>query len=431
MKRRILAEDPSWTLALVPRLSKLCLLSMVDNFEAVANMPIFERLNPSEKAFMEERLSPALPLRLTATLVSDGLYWRRCCEQRWKLCDVSHYSHSWKRMFFERHLENLIELFIPGLTEPKTVLDMVPLCRNYVKRLDVAQLLLPIKEPKQEEEEFESDSEPENEFSPSKMAHFDFSILLDKLTSLEELSLVYRVRQCGMNFEWKMFEMTDQDCESLAKALKSCQTLKVLRLRFSQVEDKKCRVLVKSLLDHPSLSQLDFSYNRVADRGARAVGKLLNRSKLQILDMSDNKISSHGAQAIAHALSKNSTLLSLNLRLNPLMDEGGQAIGKALMSNRTLRRLHLGGTGVTWRTAASLAKVLPQNDTLRSLVLSCNILGDVGGKALEEGVSENTSLTELDLSLTEADKRSLSFIGKMVRRNQGSENKKRLEEGKE
>ncbi|CAN9507808.1 unnamed protein product [Ophioblennius macclurei] len=425
MKKRIIAEDPSWTLALVPNLSKLCLLTMVNNFEAVVNIPIFEKLKPTEKDFIEERLSPSLSLDVTANLVPDGVYWRRCCEQRWKLCDASHYGHSWKRMFFERHLENIIELFIPGVTEPKTILNMVPLCRNHVKRLDISRLLLPIQEPKQEEEELDYDLESENEFSRSKAAHFDFSILLDKLTNLEELSLAYKVKECGMNFEWMMFEMTDQDCELLAKALKSCKTLKVLRLHFSHVEDKKCRILVKSLLDHPSLKQLDFSYNLIGDRGARAVGKLLTRSKVEILNMSDNKISGHGARAIAHALSKNSTLLSLNLRLNPLTDEGGQAIGKALTSNRTLLRLHLGGTGVTWRTAVSLAKALPQNNTLKSIVLSCNSLGDVGGKALEEGVSENTSLTECDLGLADVDEQSLSFINKKLCRNQGSEREER------
>jgi len=132
-------------------------------------------------------------------------------------------------MFFERHLENIIELFIPDVTEPKTVLNMVQLSKNYVKRLDIAQLLPPIREPQgeKEEEEYESELEIGNEDDESCMHHFDFSILLDKLTNLEELHLVYRVKQCGMNFEWAMFEMTEQDCESLAKALKSCKTLKV------------------------------------------------------------------------------------------------------------------------------------------------------------------------------------------------------------
>ncbi|KAF0023688.1 hypothetical protein F2P81_024318 [Scophthalmus maximus] len=368
--RRIIAEDPLWSLAIVPSLSDLCLQSIVGHFEG---NPIFEQLTPVQKDFIQESLSPSLPLSVTANLIGDGVYWRRCCEQRWDLCDVSNYGHSWKRMFLERRLQGIIELFMPDVTDPKTVLEMVPHCRNHVKRLDISQLLPPLKE----EVEYGSELTIDNEYDGVSMDHFDFGILLDKLTGLEELHLVYRVQQCGLNFEWKMFEMTARDCESLAKALKSCKTLKLLRLHQSHIEDIKCRMLVKHLLDHPSLRELDFSHNLIGDRGARAIGKLLTRSKLKTLNLCDNNITDPGAKAIAHALSKNSTLLSLNLRLNRLRDEGGQALGEALLSNNTLRHLHLGGNEVTGPTAIALSKVLVQNSTLKSINLSCNNLGEM------------------------------------------------------
>ncbi|XP_070705996.1 dynein regulatory complex subunit 5 [Pempheris klunzingeri] len=425
--RRVIAEDPDWTLALVPCLSNLCLQTIVRNFE---EKPIFEELTPIQKGFVEERLSVSLHLHVTANLIGDGVYWKRCCQQRWDICDVSDYGHDWKRMFFERHMENAIELFIPGVTEPKTVLEMVPLCKNYIKRLDISQLLPPIKEPQKEEEEYGSELASDNEYDRQCMDHFDFSILLNKLTNLEELHLVYRVKQCGMNFEWIMFEMTDKDCESLAKALKSCKALKLLRLHQSHLDDKKCRLLAKYLLDHPSLRELDFSHNLIGDRGARAVGKLLTRSKLETLNMCDNTIRGPGAKAIAHALSKNSTLLSLNLRLNRLRDEGGQAIGKALLNNSTLLHLHLGGNEVTGLTAIALSKVLVQNNTIRSINLSCNNLGVDGGKALEEAMSHNTSVTECDIRLTDVDEQRVSFINKVVWTNQSLEQKRRAQESK-
>lgn len=153
--------------------------------------------------------------------------------------------------------------------------------------------------------------------------------------------------------------------------------LQLLRIHQSHIEDKKCRLLVKSLLDHPSLRELDFSHNLIGDRGARAIGKLLTRSKLETLNVCDNNIRGPGAKAIAHALSKNSTLLSLNLRLNRLRDEGGQAVGKALLNNNTLLHLHLGGNEATLPTAIALSKVLVQNSTLKSINLSCNNLGVV------------------------------------------------------
>lgn len=152
---------------------------------------------------------------------------------------------------------------------------------------------------------------------------------------------------------------------------------KLLRLHQSKVEDEKCRLLVKSLLDHPSLRELDLSYNIIGDRGARAIGKLLNRSKLETLNICNNNIRGPGSKALAHALSKNSTLLSLNLRLNRLGDEGGQAIGQALLNNSTLLHLDLGGNEMSEPSANALSKVLAHNNTLRSINLSCNRLGKV------------------------------------------------------
>lgn len=127
-------------------------------------------------------------------------------------------------------MEELIELYIPNVTDPMTVEEMVTLCGNYVKRLEISQLLPPVMEPREVEEGEEEEEERielERHSNRASMDHFDFSLLLNKLPSLEELHLMYQVKQCGMNFEWAMFEMSDRDCESLAKALKSCQTLKV------------------------------------------------------------------------------------------------------------------------------------------------------------------------------------------------------------
>ncbi|XP_069371809.1 dynein regulatory complex subunit 5 isoform X2 [Paralichthys olivaceus] len=414
--RRTIAEDPLWSLALVPSLSHLCLQSIVRDFE---EHPVYEQLSPIQRDFIHERLPSSVPLSVTANLINDGVYWMRCCKQQWTLCDVSHYGQSWKRMFFERRLEGMIELFIPGVTETKTILEMVPLCKNYVKRLDISQLLTPVREPQNENmENYFLGLIDDDEYDGPPMDHFDFSILLEKLTCLEELHVEYRIKQCGLNYECRMFKMSHQDCVSLAMALRSCKTLKVLRLHLSHIDDMNCNLLVKHLLAHPTLTELDLSHNVIRDAGARAVGKLLNKSKLMVLNMFDNEITDPGAEAIAHALSKNSTLVSLNLCLNRLGDKGGQAIGNALLNNNTLRHLNLGANEVTGPTAITLSKVIAQNNTLRSINLYGNNLGEDGGKALEEALSHNTSVTECDIRLTEIDEQIVSAINQVVLKNQ-------------
>ncbi|XP_067274357.1 dynein regulatory complex subunit 5 isoform X2 [Pseudorasbora parva] len=413
--RSVIAEDPEWSLALVPLLTTLCLQHIIKHFE---ENPILDELKPKYKAYVLQRLPTSLSLNVTANLISDESYWKRCCEGRWHLCDVSTYGNSWKRMFFERHLEGIIELFIPDATDTKTVLDLVPLCRNYVKRLNVSQLLPPIKDPTRFDEDDGSDCASDMGSEGPSLDHFDFRILLDKLPNLEELNVAYGVKGCGMNFEWNLFEFTFRDCESLAKALASCKTLQVFRIHRSKVDDDKCCMLVGQLLDHPSLQELDFSHNHISDRGARAIGKLLNRSQLKRLVVCNNQIRASGAQALAHALGKNANLTSLNLRLNRIGDEGGQALAQALMKNQTLVNLHLGGNKMTEPTAVALSQALVENWTLKSLNLSNNKLGVDGGKLLEEAMSHNSSLVECDIRLTDVAQDSEYCIAQALRANQ-------------
>lgn len=193
---------------------------------AFAEKPIFKELSPTQKDYVQQRLSTSLPLYMTAGLVAEGAYWERCCRERWDLCDVSEYDHNWRRMYLERHMESMIELYIPQVTDAKVVLDLVPLCKNDIKKLDISQLLTPIKE-NQEEEQDKLSLVLKTQSDKPCMDRFNFNTILHHLTCLEELYLMYRVKQCGMNFEWTMFEMTDTDCENLGKAIKSCRTLKV------------------------------------------------------------------------------------------------------------------------------------------------------------------------------------------------------------
>ncbi|XP_034283941.1 dynein regulatory complex subunit 5 [Pantherophis guttatus] len=413
--RRLIAEDPEWNLAIVPQLTELCIQHIINNFE---NNPILERLLPDHQKKVLEKISTSLPLTVTANLISDEGYWKRCCTGRWTVCDVSAYGDSWKRMFFERHLENILKFYIPDTTSPNKVLDLIPLCKEYVKKLEIDQFLPPVKVDQKKEDEDVSDTESDAGIDEPSMDHFDLSLLVPALLHLEELHLSYGVKDCGMNFEWNLFEFTYRDCCSLASAIKKCPTLKVFKLTRSKVDDDKARILILHLLDHPSLVELNLSHNLIADRGARAIGKLINRSKMVTLNICDNRIRAQGAQAIAHALSKNSILTSLDFRLNCIEDEGGQAICHALLLNSTLMTLHLGGNELSEPTATLFSQVLAQNTTLSHINLSCNHIGLDGGKQLLEGMSDNKTVVEFDLRLAEVGQESEYLINQTIKANQ-------------
>lgn len=189
--------------------------------------PILKQLLPEHQQKVLNHLSPDLPLTVTANLIEDESYWHRCCVQRWPVCHVEDYGGRWKRMFFERHLENLLKHFIPGTTDPAVILDLLSLCRNYVRRIRVDQFLPPVRLPPPPRKGDQSDSGSEGEMEEPATDHYQLGDLVAGLSQLEELDLVYGVKDCGMNFEWNLFLFTYRDCHSLAATVKACHTLKV------------------------------------------------------------------------------------------------------------------------------------------------------------------------------------------------------------
>ncbi|KAJ7404285.1 T-complex-associated testis-expressed protein 1 [Willisornis vidua] len=409
--RRCITEDSNWSLVTVPHLTELCLQHIVHNFE---KNPILNHLLPEHQRKVLDRLPTGLPLTVTANLVSDEEYWKRCCIERWQVCDVSNYGDSWKRMFFERHLENILKCFTPNTTDPNQVLELIPLCKSYVRKLEIDQFLPPVRVYQKEERDDLSDTGNDAESGEVFVQHYDLKDLITALPHLEELHLVYGVKDCGMNFEWYLFNFTNQDCCNLAAAVKMCHSLKVFKLTRSNVDDEKTKLLARNLLDHPSLVELNLSHNLIGDKGAQALGKLISHSRLETLDLCNNQICDLGAQALAQALAEKSTLTSLNLRLNCIEDKGGEAIGYALLTNRTLKSIHLGSNNLSEPTAMLFSQVLARNTTLSSINFSCNHLGLNGGKQLLEGLAKNKTLTELDLRHTEVDLEADYLIDQIV-----------------
>lgn len=415
--RRIIAEDPEWSLATVPRLIDICVKHIVDNF---ADNPLLEELKPKHAEKVLEALATDLPLKITAPLVADEGYWMRCCKSRWAVCDTDQFGNSWKRMFFERNMQDLIENFVPESTEMVEISDTLELSKDFIQRLKIKQLLPPIKDvtvvPQHHEEEISDQGSDTG--TDDSLDHFDFGTIINKLPNLVELSVTYGVRNCGMNFEWLLFEFTPKDCLLLAKGVKECKHLQILRLQRCQVEDEKARLIISHILDHPGLKVLDLSHNRVGDRTGRAVGKLLSGgSGIEEIDLSDNQIRAEGASAIACALKKNNVLKKLNLKLNRIGDEGGRALCQALLKSASLVEIDLSSNALGEHMANSLAEVLSSNKTLQHIIISCNKLGTAGGRVLQEGLENNHSLKTFDLRLTEISQQSEHSIMNVIKSN--------------
>lgn len=330
--RRIIAEDPEWNLMTVPLLSELCTKAIVKNFQT---HPRHDELPGKYRKKVLEQIPTSLPLDISASLISEESYWERCCKAKWRVNDVSKHGASWKRMYFEREIKHLVENFVPNKTDPTKLNNVVRLGAPFVIKLDIQQLLPPVELEKKEFNLDNDDDEDEQDKEEIKEKydcdHFDFATLIPALPRLEELRVSYGVKDCGMNFEWQLFDFSKKDCQVLAKCVAQCKTLKSLHINWSKVDDDKIRLFISQILKHPSLVELNLAHNLISDRGCRAIGKFINgNSQIQKLNLCNNQIRAQGAQAIAHALIKNNIIKELDLRLNRIGDEGGQAIGNLL-----------------------------------------------------------------------------------------------------
>ena len=418
-QRRIIAEDPDWTLATVRMLNDLTLQYISSNFEYACH--VIDNLPATQRQQVLDSLPTSLPLQLSSKLIDDEGFWKRSCQSKWSVCDVSPFENCWKRMYFEKVLEEQIEQFTPGQSDMTPLLEMTELAAPFVRRLNIRQLLPPLSLPNNRgsnpPDDLVSDAVSEAEDEPD-VDHFDFRVLIPKLPNLHSITVTYSVQNCGVNFEWSLFQFTQKDVQALAKCIAAATQLQSIYIHRSRMDDDKCRLLISHILNHPGLNFISFPHNTIGDRGGRGIGKLLtSQCAIVELDLCDNRIGAVGAQAIAHALTKNQTLEKLNLRLNRLGDDGGQAICKALTVNTTLKWLNLAANQLSEPTAALLAQAFAVNNTVQIMDLSGNRLGPDGGKQLREGLEQNNAIIELDLRLTEVGQEAAYCIQQLLSRN--------------
>ncbi|VDM16713.1 unnamed protein product [Hydatigera taeniaeformis] len=460
--RRFIAEDPTHNPDVVPPLADLVIKQIIENF--AFNYSALPHLNKEQLQRVLDALPTDIPLKVVAPTISDEAFWQRMSLSRWPVIDVVKHGNSWKRAFFENYLEQMIHEYVPDQTYPVWIEEALQFGAAYVRRLDIKELLPPEKvmmrnarrstlpagfmnneqgprdfaSSKRKSDDYSDDfdeqaeeegggvgggegglvggveeggnggiggnggeDDDEGEIS-TVVDHLDLGQVIAKLDRLTHLSVQYRVRNVGLDFEWSQFQFTGRDCVSFSKAIRNHTSLRILELVNSRVDCEKCRVLVGHLLDHPSLVALNLSHNIISDWGARALGKLINgRSRLECLDLTNNRLNAEGAEALSHALAKGAgTLMKLNLRLNRIRDEGASSIARSLLRNTTLRELNLAANSIGDAAILVFGQVLTHNSTLQKLDLSNNSIGSEAGKKFQECIASNQTIIYLDLRFT-------------------------------
>ncbi len=71
------------------------------------------------------------------------VYWMRCCKENLSTFDVVNHGGSWKRLYIEKYIENMIEKFRPMHSDMFDIKDLLPTLEPFIKRLEITELLPP------------------------------------------------------------------------------------------------------------------------------------------------------------------------------------------------------------------------------------------------------------------------------------------------
>ncbi len=212
-------------------------------------------------------VSTDISLQVASTVIQSESYWKRRAQGKFKICNVSEHNNSWKQLFFEKYIQEVLEAFVPKTSGEEDIFEKVILdletAANNVEKLTIRQLrpteppeLNPVSKKTAIMEGRESVNELIIKTTDPLPNHFDVTHIFKYLYKLKELSLFYGVLDCGINFNWTYFGMTLTDCQRLADSLRKRVVLTRLSIRSSGIDDDKCRILAEAISKNSVLTEL-------------------------------------------------------------------------------------------------------------------------------------------------------------------------------
>ena len=121
-----------------PPLAELCVTAIAANF---VNRPTLRGIPARYIDRVTELLPAQMALEVTGPLIDDEGYWKRSALARWDNCQISSHGSSWKRLYFERNLEDFLEAFDPLKQDTEELTRLLAVSKDYIFSLHLKQFL--------------------------------------------------------------------------------------------------------------------------------------------------------------------------------------------------------------------------------------------------------------------------------------------------
>ena len=118
--------------------------------------------------------------------------------------------------------------------------------------------------------------------------------------------------------------------------LQSNRSIEKLSLQKHAFNCDAIDTITEHLLENNKLRVLDLTANKISFKGCEALAKYLcgEYCVLESLILASNRTGHYGAKAIAQALSKNRTLIHLDMTTNDIDDNGLKMLAECLETNQ-------------------------------------------------------------------------------------------------
>lgn len=336
------SSDPTSNTAMaLQSLSAAAQHSVSEHFDALPFRPE-DKLKEDAALALFNELPTTLASKVSSFIGSE-LFYKRACSQMARLgCRVEEHGLSYKRMFFELSIQDLLSTTVltPSIAENIFTLQLT-----------------------------------------SCLPDFPIDEICSQLQNLNSIDIKYEYVSGG-SYTSRL--------ERMPKALKVSTNLIRLTLQESFLND----IDIATMFDNddetpcPSILNLNLRHNKITSVGLDVIVKHFIApltSVLTSLDLMGNCIDSEGGSIIGKGLETNESVLEVNLRLNNLGDEGGSYLFGSLHDNKTLRHLNLSGNSLGSHSAKALVTMFESNEStaLETVVITCNSFTDDDEEAIK------------------------------------------------
>ena len=281
-------------------------------------------------------------------------FWERACRNKYKSDDCSISGNSWKQLYVETFVKELISNFKAdsedqeALDNLKRVCDMI---KYSVFNLDI----------------------------PTFSYKFDISFIPQYFVNLTKYSPILKEVRTRDVFtknlepigdEYSQFGMRIPDLKKFCILITDLSYFLTLSLQGNLVDDEMIKWLVPGLITNQTLRHLDLSNNRITGKGMIKICSYLVRTK---------------------------ALLSINLNNNLIGGDSSYAVGLVLKENTKLRVILLGMNRFDDESGGRILKMLCFNNYLDEIDLSANQLGEESLKFLQIALKGNNTIKKIDL----------------------------------